>query len=167
MVSLKTNKDYSTIFEIAPKYCILDSFVDYEGYSISSKGFLPTRARPSFPHSQSIPPGSFHKPFILIFQRQTDWKPQLQETNQTSHGSQPCQTHWNYEPCRVGSPETNGPWQRVLTKHGPLEKGMANHSVFLPWEPHKLYEKAKRYDIERCTPQVSRCPICYWRKVEK
>ena len=30
------------VFEIAPKYCILDFFVDYEGYSISSKGFLPT-----------------------------------------------------------------------------------------------------------------------------
>ena len=29
-------------YEIAPKYCILDSFVDYENYSISSKGFLPT-----------------------------------------------------------------------------------------------------------------------------
>ena len=28
--------------EIAPKYCISDSFVDYEGYSISSKGFFPT-----------------------------------------------------------------------------------------------------------------------------
>ena len=28
--------------EIAPKYCISDSFVDYDGYSISSKGFLPT-----------------------------------------------------------------------------------------------------------------------------
>ena len=25
-----------------PKYCILDSFADCEGYSISSKGFLPT-----------------------------------------------------------------------------------------------------------------------------
>ena len=24
------------------QYCILDSFVDYDGYSISSKGFLPT-----------------------------------------------------------------------------------------------------------------------------
>ena len=24
------------------KYCILDSFIDYEGYSISYKGFLPT-----------------------------------------------------------------------------------------------------------------------------
>ena len=35
-------KDHSVVFEIAPKYCILDSFVDYEGYSISSKGFLPT-----------------------------------------------------------------------------------------------------------------------------
>ena len=30
------------LFEIASKYCILESFVDYDGYSISSKGFLPT-----------------------------------------------------------------------------------------------------------------------------
>ena len=30
------------VFEIASKYCISDSFVDYDGYSISSKGFLPT-----------------------------------------------------------------------------------------------------------------------------
>ena len=34
--------DYSVVFEIASKYCILDSFVDHDGYSISSKGFLPT-----------------------------------------------------------------------------------------------------------------------------
>ena len=39
--SLETNGDHSVIFEIAPKYCISDSFVDYEGYSVSSKGFLP------------------------------------------------------------------------------------------------------------------------------
>ena len=38
---LEMNQDYSVIFEIAPKYCILDSFVDYEGYSISSNWFLP------------------------------------------------------------------------------------------------------------------------------
>ena len=30
------------LFKIAPKSCILGSFIDYEGYSISSKGFLPT-----------------------------------------------------------------------------------------------------------------------------
>ena len=40
--ALEMNRDNSIIFEIAPKYCILGSFVDYEGYSISSKGFLPT-----------------------------------------------------------------------------------------------------------------------------
>ena len=40
--ALKMNTDHSVIFEIASKYCILDSFVDYKGYSISSKEFLPT-----------------------------------------------------------------------------------------------------------------------------
>ena len=40
--SLETNRDHSVIFETASKYCILDSFVDYDGYSNSSKGFLPT-----------------------------------------------------------------------------------------------------------------------------
>ena len=40
--ALETNRDHSVIFEISPKYCISDSFVDYDGYSISSQGFLPT-----------------------------------------------------------------------------------------------------------------------------
>ena len=40
--TLETNTDHSVIFEIASKYCISDSFVDYDGYSISSKEFLPT-----------------------------------------------------------------------------------------------------------------------------
>ena len=40
--ALEMNRDHSAVFETAPKYCILDSFADYEGYSISSKGFLPT-----------------------------------------------------------------------------------------------------------------------------
>jgi len=39
---LEMNSDHSVSFEIEPKYCISDSFVDYEGYSISSEGFLPT-----------------------------------------------------------------------------------------------------------------------------
>ena len=32
----------SVIFYIASKYSILDSFVDHDDYSTSSKGFLPT-----------------------------------------------------------------------------------------------------------------------------
>ena len=39
--ALETNEE-SVIFENQPKYCISDSFVNYEGYSISSKGFSPT-----------------------------------------------------------------------------------------------------------------------------
>ena len=36
--ALEMNRDHSVVFEIASKYCI----VDYDGYSIFSKGFLPT-----------------------------------------------------------------------------------------------------------------------------
>ena len=36
------NRDHSVVSEIACKYYISDSFVDHDGYSISSKGFLPT-----------------------------------------------------------------------------------------------------------------------------
>ena len=41
-LALETNRDHFVVFEIASKYCISDSFVDYDGYSISPKGFLPT-----------------------------------------------------------------------------------------------------------------------------
>ena len=39
--ALETNRDHSIVFEIASSYCILDSFVDHDGYSISSEGFIP------------------------------------------------------------------------------------------------------------------------------
>ena len=51
-------------------------------------------------------------------------------------------------PCRAT--QTDRSWWTILTKRGPLEKGMAKHLVFLPWEPHEQYE--------RWTPQVHRCP---------
>ena len=41
--ALETNRDHSVGFEIGSKYCISDShFVDHDGYSISSEGFLLT-----------------------------------------------------------------------------------------------------------------------------
>ena len=40
--ALEMSRNHSVVFEIASKYCILDFFVDYDGYSNSSKGFLPT-----------------------------------------------------------------------------------------------------------------------------
>ena len=40
--ALEMTQDHSVVFEITPKYCTSDSFVDYEAYSISSMEFLPT-----------------------------------------------------------------------------------------------------------------------------
>ena len=40
--ALEMNKDHSVIFKMAPKYCISDYFIEYEGYFIPSKGFLPS-----------------------------------------------------------------------------------------------------------------------------
>ena len=42
--ALEMNRDHSVIFEtkMSVTQDILDSFVDYEDYCISSKGFLPT-----------------------------------------------------------------------------------------------------------------------------
>ena len=43
--ALEMNIDHSVIFETSSKYCISDSFVDYDGYFISSKGFLAHSSR--------------------------------------------------------------------------------------------------------------------------
>ena len=40
-LALEMNRDHSVVFEIASKYCISDSFVNHDGHSISSEGFLP------------------------------------------------------------------------------------------------------------------------------
>ena len=59
------------------------------------------------------------------------------------HGSQPCcgkgvcVTKWSHEPCYSGPPKMDQSQRGVLTKRGPLEEGMANHSNILalrtPW----------------------------------
>ena len=38
--ALETNRDHSVISENASKYCISDSFVDHDGYSISSEELI-------------------------------------------------------------------------------------------------------------------------------
>ena len=40
--ALEMTQDHSIILEIVPMNCILDSFVDHDGYSVSYKGLLPT-----------------------------------------------------------------------------------------------------------------------------
>ena len=40
--ALEMDRDHSVVFEIASKYCISDSLVDYVGYSIPSMELFPT-----------------------------------------------------------------------------------------------------------------------------
>ena len=40
--ALEMNRVHSVVFKIASEYRISDSFIDHDGYSIFSKGFLPT-----------------------------------------------------------------------------------------------------------------------------
>ena len=101
----------------------------------------PIRTKPSFRHSQPLPPGSFHKSLILIQEG-------IQNENH-SHRKliklirQPCLIPWNYEPCRVWSFKVDESWWRILTKCGSLEKGMANHfsipALRTPWNGKKRY----------------------------
>ena len=80
--------------------------------------------------------------------RQTEWKPQSQKTNKNwSHGPQPCLTQWNYVPCHVGPPKTDRSWWRVLTRHGPLEKGVANHFSILALRPQWTVWKVRTYPV--------------------
>ena len=41
-VAVETDRGHSVILQTAPKHCTSDSFADHDGYSTSSKGFLPT-----------------------------------------------------------------------------------------------------------------------------
>ena len=68
-----------------------------------------TRTRPSFPHTPSLPSGSFHKSLILIHQgadrrsknynpMASKWKPQSQKTKMITWITGV--TQWSYEPCQ-------------------------------------------------------------------
>ena len=113
------------------------------------------RTRPSFPLSQSLPSESFHKPLILIHQRADRMKATITENwSNWSHASQPSLTQWNYEPCSVGPLKTTGHsgefWQNVVH----WRREWPTTSVFLPWEPHEQYEKAKNGILKDELPRM-------------
>ena len=114
--------DHSVLFQIASKSWISDSSVDYDGYSISSKGFLPTVADIMI-ISSPLPT------------RTSTGDTQTQSVTVSVGSLGPGVHKVCLNPLRVSKMDRS--WWTVLTKHGPLEKGMANHFSFLalriPW----------------------------------
>ena len=114
----------------------------------------------SFPWSEQVQntlmasiwmPWVFYITFeFLLITRITAW----------SNSMKPNHAAWGYLRWTAHGGEV---WQNVFHWRSKWQTS----SVFLPWEPHEQYEKAKWWDTERGTPQVSRCPICYWRSLEK
>ena len=111
----------------------LDLFLDFLGFfssqiylyisvlNLSTTSFCDTTTLPSL--NKELYP----VPDRIITENWSNW----------SHGPQPSLTQWIDEPCHVGPPETDGSWWRVLTKRGPLEKAVTNHSSIpalrTPW----------------------------------
>ena len=98
----------------------------------------PIRTRPSFPLSQSLPLGSFHKPLILLHQRadrmKTTIRKKLNNLITWTTALSNSMKVWPM-PCRA----TQDRWVTVESsdKTCPLEKGMANLFSLLalrtPW----------------------------------
>ena len=121
---------------------------------------LPTTTRPSFPWSQSLPSGNFHKPLSLSVRGQTERKLQSQKTNQTDHMDH--SLVWLNETMShvlQGNPRLmahGGEFWQELHWSSTGEVEWQTMSAILPWELHEHYEKAKRYDMEGWTPQNCR-----------
>ena len=81
-------------------------------------------------------------------------RPLLTRTTALSNSMKLSHAVWGH-PRRAG--HGGEVWQNVVH----WRREWQTTSVFLPWEPHEQYEKSKRWDTERWTPQIGRCPICY------
>ena len=84
--------------------------------------------------------------------------------SQTCHGEGACITQRSYEPWHAGPPKMDRSQWRVLTKRGPLEEGIANHSSILAVKTPWTVWKGKKIWHQKMSPQVGRCPIGYWEE---
>ena len=65
-------------------------------------------------------------PLSLSIRGQIDWKPNHRKLLKLITWITALSNSMSHELCHVGPPKMDGSWWRVLTKCGPLEKGMAN-----------------------------------------
>ena len=71
-----------------------------------------------------------------------------------------------HEPCHVRPPKMDRSLWRVLTKCGPLEKGMAKHfSILALRTPWTVWKGKMVWQWEMNSPG-RKCPRCYWRRMK-
>ena len=104
---------------------------------------LAITTRSSFPHSHSLPSGSFHKPHPYPSEGRQNENQNHRKLINWSHGPQPGLTQWNYEPCHVGPPNMGHGgefWQNMIR----WRREWQTTSVFVrtPWTVRKVKEWA-------------------------
>ena len=97
--ALETKRDHSVVFETASKYCISDSFVDHDGYSISSFFyFLNFKIFNSYMRSQTWTPSHLPPHNISLGHPHAPAPSML-------HPASDIEWHWNvYYHVRIESP---------------------------------------------------------------
>ena len=119
---------------------------------------------PNFPHNQSLlirklPQASYPHPS----EGRQNENHNHRKLTQLITRIQPGLIQWNYEPCYVGPPKMDESWWKVLTKRGPLEKGMAKHFGILALRtPWTAWKRQKDRTLKDELPRF----VCYWRSVE-
>ena len=91
---------------------------------------LPIRARPRFPHSQSLLPGSFHKPHHYPSEGRQNGNHNYRKLTKLITWITVLSNSMNHEPCCVGPPKTDGSWWSVLI----LSDSFDSNSKF-PYDP--------------------------------
>ena len=71
-----------------------------------------------------------------------------------SHASQICLTQWNYEPCHVGPPKTDGQGEEFWQNMVYWRKEWQTTSVLLPWETQEQYRKQKDRTLKDEFPRL-------------
>ena len=149
------------------------------------------RTRPLFPHSQSLPSGSFHKLLILIHQRADrlktaitkklikliTWTTALPNSmklwSMPSRATQDGQVMVESSDKTWSTGEGNGKPLQYSCLENPINSMKRQKYMTLKGTPQVgrctiCYSmKRQKYMTLKGTPQVGRCTICYWTSVEK
>ena len=87
----------------------------------------PIRTRPRFPHISPSHLEASTSLLSLSIQRTDRMKITITKITKLITWITALSNSMKYEPYRVEPPKTDRSWWRILTKCGPLEKGMAKH----------------------------------------
>ena len=139
----------------------------YPSSKVRSSGCTLLEQREEIPHAQGKRNPSKTVGVARGHQRANTLKPYSQETSQSNHTRTTALSNSVKLSMPMGQPKMGGLCWRDLTECGPLEKGMTNHFSILALRTPWTVWKGKMIGHWKRNSQVGRCPICYWRSVEK